>query len=82
MSLTKPYSEKTAETIDSEARKLIDAAHETARKVLEQNREGFEKLAAMLLEREVIFSEDLETIFGPRKGGKDPNRILSDEAAA
>ena len=82
MSLTRPYSEKTAETIDAEVRKLIDEAHATARRVLEENREGFEKLAQMLLEREVIFSEDLETIFGPRKGGKDPNKLLSDEGVA
>jgi cell division protease FtsH len=82
MSLTRPYSEKTAEVIDNEARKLIDEAHETARRVLEENREGFEKLAQMLLEREVIFSEDLETIFGPRKGGKDPNKLLTDEGTA
>ena len=82
MSLTRPYSEKTAEVIDNEARKLIDEAYETARRVLEENREGFEKLAQMLLEREVIFSEDLETIFGPRKGGKDPNKLLTDEGTA
>ena len=82
MSLTRPYSEKTAEVIDNEARKLIDEAHETARRVLEENREGFEKLAQMLLEREVIFSEDLETIFGPRKGGQDPNKLLTDEGTA
>ncbi len=82
MSLTNPYSEKTAEVIDAEVRKLIDQAHETATRVLNENREGFEKLAALLLEREVIFSEDLEAIFGPRKGGKDPNRMLKDEEPA
>ena len=82
MSLTRPYSEKTAELIDAEARKLIDEAHDTAARVLKENREGFEALAALLLEREVIFSEDLEKIFGPRRGGKDPNQLLSDEGAA
>ena len=75
MSFNRPYSEKTAELIDAEVKKLIEKAHETATKVLTENREGFEKLAALLLEREVIFSEDLEDIFGPRKGGKDPNRL-------
>ena len=79
MSLTKPYSEKTAEVIDAEVRKLIDEAHSTATRVLTENREGFEKLASMLLEREVIFSEDLEEIFGPRKGGRNPNDMLKDE---
>lgn len=75
MSFNRPYSEKTAELIDSEVKKLIEKAHETASKVLTENREGFEKLAALLLEKEVIFSEDLEEIFGQRKGGKDPNRL-------
>lgn len=79
MSFQKPFSEKTAEVIDTEARKLIDEAYATAKKVLTENREGFEKLAAMLLEREVIFSEDLETIFGKRKGGKDPNEMLKEQ---
>ncbi|MBQ0122825.1 MAG: ATP-dependent zinc metalloprotease FtsH [Bacteroidales bacterium] len=75
MSFNRPYSEKTAELIDSEVKKLIEKAHETATRVLTENREGFEKLAALLLEKEVIFSEDLEEIFGQRKGGKDPNRL-------
>lgn len=75
----KPYSEKTAETIDQEVKKLIEQAHETAKRVLTQNREGFEKLAALLLEREVVFSEDLEDIFGKRTGGTDPNALLKDE---
>lgn len=77
MSLSKPYSEKTAELIDSEVKNLIDQAHKTATRVLTENREGFEKLAELLLEKEVIFSEDLESIFGPRKGGKDPNKLLA-----
>ena len=75
----KPYSEKTAETIDQEVKKLIEQAYETAKRVLTQNREGFEKLAALLLEREVVFSEDLEDIFGKRTGGTDPNALLKDE---
>ena len=79
MSLSKPYSEKTAELIDCEVKKLIDQAHETALRVLTDNREGFEKLAALLLEREVVFSEDLENIFGPRKGGVDPNKLLKED---
>ena len=76
MSLTKPYSEKTAELIDAEVKKLIEQAHATAKRVLEENREGFERLAALLLEREVVFSEDLENIFGPRKGGVNPNEVM------
>ena len=81
MTFSKPYSEKTAELIDDEVKRLIEQAHATATKVLTENREGFERLAALLLEREVVFSEDLEEIFGPRKGGVDPNKMLRDEEA-
>lgn len=66
-SFSKPYSEKTAEIIDKEAKELIDKAYENAKKILIENKEGLTKLADLLLEREVIFSEDLVTIFGPRK---------------
>ncbi len=66
--LSKPYSEKTAELIDKEAKMFVDKAYEMAKKVLNENREGFVKLAEQLLEREVIFSEDLELIFGKRAG--------------
>jgi cell division protease FtsH len=66
----KPYSEKTAELIDSEVKRLVDESYETAKKVLNANMEGFTKLAEQLLEKEVIFSEDLETIFGKRAGNQ------------
>lgn len=65
--LSKPYSEKTAELIDSEARQFIDKAHDTALEVLRNNMEGFTRLAELLLEKEVIFTEDLVKIFGERK---------------
>jgi AFG3 family protein len=64
---TKPYSEKTAETIDNEASKLIEETFLKAKNILKENREGLDKLANILLEKEVIFSEDLELIFGKRK---------------
>lgn len=66
-SFNKPYSDKTAESIDKEVKELIDNAYTHAKKVLVENKEGLTKLAELLLEREVIFSEDLVTIFGPRK---------------
>ena len=66
--LTKPYSEKTAELIDKEVKELINDIHDKTRKILNDNLEGFKTLAALLLEREVIFAEDLENIFGPRAG--------------
>jgi cell division protease FtsH len=67
-SFSKPYSEKTAETIDNEVQALIDKAYKLAKQVLAQNKKGLKQLADLLLEREVIFSEDLEKIFGKRKG--------------
>lgn len=64
---SKPYSEKTAEQIDVEVKELIDRAYVNAKRILVENIDGHTKLAELLLEREVIFSEDLEQIFGPRK---------------
>ena len=69
--LTKPYSEKTAELIDKEVKELIEMIHDKTLKLLEDNKEGFLALAAILLEKEVIFAEDLENIFGKRAGSKD-----------
>jgi cell division protease FtsH len=69
-SFTKPYSEKTAELIDQEVKIIIDEQYQRALKVLTKNKEGHEKLANLLLEREVIFSEDLESIFGKRPWDK------------
>jgi len=63
---TKPYSDKTAELIDEEVKILIDEQYKRAKKVLQENTDGHKKLADLLLEREVIFGEDLEKIFGKR----------------
>jgi cell division protease FtsH len=68
-SFGKPYSEKTSEVIDNEASKMVEIEYERAKKVLSENRDGLNKLAEQLLDKEVIFSEDLEAIFGPRIGG-------------
>ncbi|MFO7934240.1 MAG: ATP-dependent zinc metalloprotease FtsH [Bacteroidales bacterium] len=62
----KPYSEKTAETIDEEVKSLIDKQYERAKEILKKHKKGLNKLAELLLEREVIFSDDLEKIFGKR----------------
>ena len=66
MALTKPYSERTAELIDREVKRLLDEAFALATRVLAEHREGFTQLAELLLEKEVVFSEDLERIFGKR----------------
>lgn len=67
---TKPYSDKTAELIDEEAKRIVDEAYQRALVVLKKNRKGLDSLASQLLEKEVIFSEDLEKIFGKKKGNR------------
>lgn len=66
-SFSKPFSEETSQLIDKEVKVIIDKAYKMAKSVLQEYREGFEELAALLLEKEVIFADDLERIFGPRK---------------
>lgn len=66
----KPYSEKTAEIIDEEVKKLIDSAYERTKKLLRENKDKLDILALRLLEREVLFKEDLEEIFGHRPWGE------------
>ena len=68
MTLTKPYSERTAQEIDEEVKTIVDGAYRRALETLEAHRDGLTQLAELLLEREVIFAEDMEKIFGKRKG--------------
>jgi cell division protease FtsH len=65
-SFQKPYSEKTAQVIDEEVSKLVEKAYKRAVSIIKENKENVEKLANKLLEKEVIFREDLEAIFGQR----------------
>ena len=74
---TKPYSEKTAELIDQEVNLIIAESYVRAKEVLKNNMKGLTILAELLLEKEVIFSEDLERIFGKRKAD-----LLKDEKEA
>jgi AFG3 family protein len=74
---TKPYSEKTAELIDQEVNLIISESYIRAKEVLKNNMKGLTELAELLLEKEVIFSEDLERIFGKRKAD-----LLKDEREA
>jgi len=67
-SFNKPYSEKTAELIDDEVKSLIDKAYNRAVEIIKKNKNGLIQLAELLLEKEVIFSEDLEKLFGKKKG--------------
>lgn len=63
---TKPYSEETAKLIDTEVQKIIYEQYDRAKRILSENKEGHSKLAQVLLDREVIYSEDVEHIFGKR----------------
>lgn len=65
-SMTKPYSEKTAVIIDEEISKIIEEQYHRAIKILEENKDKLTQLAEILLEKEVIFKDDLEKIFGKR----------------
>ena len=67
MALSKPYSEATAQEIDAEAKALIEQAYGMAEKVILEHRDGLSALAERLLEKEVVFTEDLVEIFGKRK---------------
>ena len=72
--LTKPYSEKTAEVIDQEVSKLVEKAYQEALTILQEHRDGLAQLANKLIEKEVIFGEDLEHIFGKRPWDKEPEQ--------
>ncbi|HLG34424.1 MAG TPA: ATP-dependent zinc metalloprotease FtsH [Bacteroidia bacterium] len=75
----KPYSEKTAEIIDEEVKKMIDLAYERTKKLLQDNKTKLDLLAKRLLEKEVLFKEDLEEIFGKRPF-EEPQRMENNSA--
>jgi cell division protease FtsH len=77
---TKPYSEQTAHTIDSEISKLIEEQYQRAIELLSHNKDKLKELADRLLEKEVIFKDDLEKIFGKRPFEKD--LLMAAEEAA
>ena len=67
MAFTKPYSERTAQQIDDEVRALIAKARQMAEQIIDEHRDGLVELAELLLEKEVVFTEDVERIFGKRE---------------
>ena len=75
----KPYSEKTAETIDSEVAALINRQYERAKELLMVHKEGHAQLAALLEEKEVIFAKDVENIFGKRPWASRADEILQED---
>jgi cell division protease FtsH len=76
-SFSKPYSEETAKTIDEEISILIESQYERAIKILEENKDKLNQLADILIEKEVIFKDDLETIFGKRTFDDNLEEIVS-----
>ncbi len=72
---TKPYSERTAQTIDEEVRELVEQAYRRAKQILHDNKENLETLSRLLLEKEVLFREDLEAIFGKRPFGESDDTL-------
>ena len=79
-SLTKPFSEKTAETIDQRVSFIVEKAYKDAIAILTEHREGLTKLATKLVEEEVIFGEDLEHIFGKRPWNNSEDEKLKEAA--
>lgn len=78
-SFSKPYSEKTAEMIDEEVHAMINGQYERAKEILKEHKEGHARLAQLLIEREVIFAEDVEKIFGKRPWASRSEELFGKE---
>lgn len=79
---TKPYSEKTAERIDEEVKRLIAEQYERAKAILRENADKHARLAGVLIDREVIFTEDVERIFGKRPWKSRADMLMEEEQQA
>lgn len=78
-SFNKPYSEKTAEIIDEEVLTMVNAQYERAKEILSEHKEQHNQLAQLLIEKEVIFAEDVERIFGKRPWASRSEEIMAYE---
>ena len=78
-SFSKPYSDRTAELIDEEVKRMINEQYERAKEVLTAQKEGHNRLAKLLMEKEVIFAEDVENIFGKRPWASRSEEIMNQE---
>ena len=76
-SFNRPYSEKTAELIDEEVKNMVNEQYERAKKILSEHRDGHAKLSQLLIDKEVIFAEDVEEIFGKRPWASRSEEIIS-----
>ena len=79
-SFNRPYSEKTAELIDEEVKKMVNEQYERAKKILSEHQEGHNQLAQLLIDKEVIFAEDVERIFGKRPWASRSEEIMAAKA--
>ena len=73
--LTKPYSEKLAEVMDQEVKELVQDVHDRTMRLIQDHRDGFMQMGALLLEKEVIFAEDIERILGPKVKPAEEDRF-------
>ncbi len=76
-SFNRPYSENTAELIDEEVKKMINEQYERAKQILTEHKNGHNALAQLLIEKEVIFAEDVERIFGKRPWASRSEEIMA-----
>ncbi len=76
-SFSKPYSDRTAELIDEEVKLMINGQYERAKAMLTEHKEGHNQLAQLLMEKEVIFAEDMERIFGKRPWASRSEEIMN-----
>ncbi len=81
-SFQKPYSETTAKIMDDEVLKMVNEQYERAKQILKEHQEGHARLAQMLVEREVIFAEDVENIFGKRPWTSRAEELLEAQQRA
>ncbi len=78
---TKPFSDKTAEVIDSEVNRIVEEAYARAKEIIMSHRSQLDELAGQLYEREVLFRDDLERIYGPREADVIAAQLKEKEAA-
>jgi cell division protease FtsH len=81
-SFQKPYSESTAKLMDEEVLKMVNEQYERAKQILTEHKEGHAKLAQLLVEREVIFADDVEKIFGKRPWQSRADELLEAQMRA
>ena len=81
-SFSKPYSEHTAELIDQEVQNMINEQYARGKALLLEHKEGHNQLAQLLIEKEVIFAEDVEKIFGKRPWTSRSEEIMASEEAS